>query len=215
MFHIQGRVLISGIDRLLLPQRLASISFLELNLKAGRDNDEGEPTMHGVASDTLSALENILESMPGLKRVFLSIKSERALAGAFYPRIYNGILNSVDAFCQKQLSSNVILEVPLTLALPSATVGSIKDQAERIGSEVDTSMPFLVWRDLGDTTKSMQLRHSTWPKAPPRLNVNHHSTKDGQGAFGYWIMEGQEQSGYDSARRSQAVLYPAFDLGNS
>ncbi|KAH7322893.1 hypothetical protein B0I35DRAFT_407314 [Stachybotrys elegans] len=215
MFQIQGRFLISTIDQLLLPQRLASISYLELNLTTGYDTSF-EYRKDRMATDTFTALEKILTCMPALKRLFISIKLKTSLEGIWMRETYMKILGSVDMFCRGQLDSNMKLEVPLTLALPNAAILPIKvDEAIRLDSERDYTQPFLLWRDLGDEQGSIQLRYSTYPKAPLRGLGPGESSRDAKPSRGYWIMDGQRRDipgSEEMLPRHQGVFYPALDL---
>ena len=212
MIQIQGNFLISTIHKMILPQRLASISYLELNLRAGFDDEIDRTESHSLGFGTLSALGKILDVMPALKRMLLSIRIPQIVGNQWLPQVYNGVLKSVDQFCKDQLESDVDFEVPLTLALPSAAVLPMKKEAKSHRSEFDTSKPFLLWRTFDGENALTLLRYSTYPKAPFKLIDSGTLTGDNQLSVGYWIMEGLQPSPDAATGHHKDVFYPAFDI---
>jgi hypothetical protein len=197
---------------MILPQRLASISYLELNLRAAFDDETDRTESHSLEFATFSALGNILDFMPALKRMLLSIRIPQILGDQWLPQVYNGVLKSVDQFCKDSLGRDVNFEVPLTLALPSAAVLPMKKAAKTHSSECDTSKPFLLWRTFDEGNALTQLRYSTYPKAPFKLVDSGHLTSENQSSVGYWIMEGLQPSPDAATGHHQHVFYPAFDI---
>jgi hypothetical protein len=220
MIHIQSKFLIVGIDRLIMPQRLASIAYLELNMRAGYEPHTDVAEVPGLEIDTLSALDRILDFMPGLKRIVLSITSTQLISNAWSPKLYTGILTSLDAFCRKAARRNLCFEAPLTLALPTTAVMPIRAEAERLASEPNSADAFLLWRRVEQHGAATQFRRSTYPRPPNYFAGSAESAAEPGWHSGYWIMEGFRTPHVPNFLNAQAlkvhrhmdVYYPAFDV---
>jgi hypothetical protein len=155
----------------------------------------------------------VLDFMPRLKRLFVSVSTRRVFANSWFPLVYNGIMHSADEVARSQreraLRGEPGWEVPLTLALPTGAILSIKTAAEKPEGAVDKGAPYLLWRNLDEDEAVTQLRESTYPWAPPR-GETAKQRGEAEGSLGYWIMEGMQ--GSRAFDRHDAAFYPAHHM---
>ncbi|CAM1504838.1 Fc.00g024290.m01.CDS01 [Cosmosporella sp. VM-42] len=201
-FHMSSEVMIAHLPRLLLPQRLAIISSLEMiwTLKIKRSYGAGL-CQYIFDEDHLNTVLNLLTSeCPGLRRLYLSLQSSEDLADVEDILVSKNLLKQID-----QLICNMPNLHECSIAVPKTAfhylVASIrfkirntvaKEQIQTRNLPVNGSE---VWRSLDGEFVLEDYLNSTYPK-PPKCTSYPGNRARGSG---YWILEGnndEQMRGY-------------------
>ena len=179
-----SQILILNLSKLVLPQRLASIVSLEVSLEAHTLGSDGDWALD--ISHFPHALDSIASSLPSLKRLYISIKSDIYSRGRLD---HASIIKHMDDFYRRVMSH---VET-LALALPVTTASEVTGTAER-QEETRPEVRFAagaVWRCFdGESGPRTQFRYFTYPKRPLKLPEGSSNVR----SSGYWILPGNDDN---------------------
>lgn len=188
------------LPKLILPQRLASITTLELSIKAHVENPR--PGEFNVDFSHLATILGTLAAhCPGLRSVYLSLECAVYASPSRLP--VSSTLRKVDAFFCSTRSRSLR---GMTLELPKTTYCACWEAAVRPPAEheLEESQPCFAWRCFDDEEgkrgqaervkfePETQMRSAgNYPKPPLQLPTPENEGKYVPSA-GYWIVEGHD-----------------------
>ncbi|KAL2754197.1 hypothetical protein ACRALDRAFT_2028666 [Sodiomyces alcalophilus JCM 7366] len=192
---ITSEPLLLHLPRLILPQRLASITSLELNINAHAERRSGQHTIN------ISHLNPILEILAtycqALRSLYLSLQCDVLAIPRFLPA--SSILEKVDAFFLLMQPGGLRI---MRLALPSTTRRTCSDSAVRppVEHELEKTQqgqPSVMWRcfdgERGDKIQpETQIRNAgNFPRPPLQLPTPSNAGRPVP-STGYWIVENND-----------------------
>ena len=196
---IDSEPLMLHLPQLTLPQRLRSITSLELLIKAHVHMGRTENGSSIIVGADFNQLPPVLEMLPAhfksLRRLHLSLH-----CGVYAPpdRIeLDGTLSTIDACYRSMRESSGQLQT-MTIELPRTSFGACEDRANRMPAEhaYEEKERACVWRcfegEKLNREPELQWRMaSNYPEPPLQL-----PSPDNEGrrvaSSGYWIFEGND-----------------------
>lgn len=180
-FSISSIPLLLNLPRLLLPQRLAAMTSLELFIEARGIKDD-----HGGYKYPIDHLPPILDNISThcrhLRRITIAIGCNSMFPIDGYPAPH------LDAFYRSMQLRDMRVELP-TVSIFKC--GRPVDVPLHPSDPLDIEDYLLLWRCLDDDEPQTHLRYpSTYPYPPPKT-MTPEDRRGNVPSAGYWVRRGQ------------------------
>ncbi|KAM0551856.1 hypothetical protein ACHAPJ_008192 [Fusarium lateritium] len=193
-----GEEMISSIPQLILPQRLAVITSLEIswNLKTEEVSRLSEVLDE---ADLFMVLKIVSINFPRLRRFYLSLEESHHLAADQDPSVWGDLISQLDNFTRDMpLLSEYAVSLPGLLFEP--LFQDTLHKKAGLGCDCINSYR-QVWRSLDDEMDVIHLPYvDSYPKPP------HHLSSLDVDLQGYWILTGSNKLKAERQRSDRVAL---------